>query len=188
MSGQDYFKFSDGKEFKYSELQKKIQISSFSDTKMRQIFNIFDTDNSGSIETSNSRGQNELSSLWSRLKAAASYNKEGDDNVMEETELNLFAKNNLGITTKVTVEDIKSFIQTIFSPPELASEAASSSPVEYSAETIRENAKTTISENVRKSYELFTGQQESQGNVSKFADSIKEDFNTENSGARINSY
>ena len=76
MTGPEFFKFNNGKEFKFNDLQQNPQSSSFSDSKLKQIFNIFDTDRSGSIETSNSRGENEVVSLWNKLKNAAAYNKD----------------------------------------------------------------------------------------------------------------
>ncbi len=84
MTGPEFFKFSNGKEFKFSDLQQNPQSSSFSDSKLKQIFNIFDTDNSGTIDAYNSRGEDEVLSIWNKLKNAAS--KNGDNYTLDDEE------------------------------------------------------------------------------------------------------
>ena len=185
MTGPEFFKFSNGKEFKFSDLQQNPQSSSFSDSKLKQIFNIFDTDNSGTIDAYNSRGEDEVLSIWNKLKNAAS--KNGDNYTLDDEELRAFALNNLGVRTNVTVDDIKNFIQNIFTPKQ-KTETYQDNKVEYSAETIKENAKNTLTDNVARSFELFHGQNQSQGDVSKLFNQFKENFNTEFAASRVNRY
>ncbi len=186
MSDKEYFNFENGKMFKFADLRKKIRRDSFSDSQLKKVFNIFDTDSSGALEVSNSRGENELVSLWNRLKSAATRNNEGDDNVLDDSEIDFFVKNNLGVDTNVTVDQLKAFIQNIFSLKQESENTYTPLQIEYTEEDIKENAKNTISNNVSKGLELFYGQNENQGYVSDLVNDFKENFNTQMAASRIN--
>jgi Ca2+-binding EF-hand superfamily protein len=58
-------------DLKNGKLEKK---NFAGNNKLLQIFNFFDKDGNGVIETSNSKGVNEMASLWNTVKSSANKN------------------------------------------------------------------------------------------------------------------
>lgn len=101
MSGEEFFKFNKGREFRFSNFKEiKAEDLKGADEKTKKLFNIF----AGEDKILQA---NEAKSLFEALKSAA-----GENKVLEEHEIKMFAKEKLG--EEIDASALAGFVNSIF--------------------------------------------------------------------------
>ena len=117
----EFFKYgSQGKEINFEQFKQKLSDSDVkNNSNLQKLFKIFDTDNSGTLEETNSKGDKELESLFSRIKQSA--NSDGNDE-LSGNELEMFINSvspNIKEEEKKDIKDsFKSFLNSFNSNKE----------------------------------------------------------------------
>ena len=105
MSGEDFFKFNKGNEFRFSNFREiKEEDLKSADEKTKKLFNIFAGEDRILQEV-------EAKSLFNVLKSAA-----GDNKVLEDNEIKAFAKEHIG--EEVDTNILATFVNNIFGTKE----------------------------------------------------------------------
>ena len=98
---------NNGKEIRLEDLQNLKSSEVAQNTEIQKIFNIFDTDKNGELETKNVRGDNELKSLFQSLLQAS-----GNDGVLQDSEIDQWLKGDDKFNG-VSVNNFKIFIHSL---------------------------------------------------------------------------
>ena len=98
---------NNGKKIRLEDLQNLKSSEVAQNTEIQKIFNIFDTDKNGELETKNVRGDNELKSLFQSLLQAS-----GEDGVLQDSEIDHWLKSDNKFNG-VSVNNFKSFVQSL---------------------------------------------------------------------------
>lgn len=94
----------------YEKFKSKLENKDLAgNSKLQKLLKIFDTDGNGILETSNTQTNNELRSVFSRLKELA-----GEDNILSDEEITSFLKKE-GLDSEINVSDVQSFVKTLLS-------------------------------------------------------------------------
>ncbi|MBQ4115253.1 hypothetical protein IJD34_07610 [bacterium] len=165
--------------------------------KLLQIFNFFDKDGNGIIETANSKGVNEMQSLWNAVRTSATKNS---NSIFEDSEAQELLENSVDSTGKsladnqVTASDLFAFLKALITPQTKQANGIKLEDlkpediVEYTPEEIEDISIQTVTDGVRQAREVFDAQKAQQGAVSDFVDGTKEAFDTEYASSRVNRY
>ena len=188
MSGEEFLKFNNGKQFSFSNF-KEIKESDLqgADEKTKQLFNIFAGED-------NVLQADEAASLWNRLKSAAGTNKHGDKSIFEEEEMQKFLASNEELKassreSNFGVGTLMNLLTKIFSAPNLTAESPESvATTELKPEEIEDISVQTLSDDVINARRLYDTQNKEQGGVSDFVNSTKETFDTEYASSRVGRY
>ena len=166
-------------------------------SKLLQIFNFFDKDGNGIIETANSKGVNEMQSLWNAVRTSATKNS---DSIFEDSEAQEFLENSVDSTGKsladnqVTASDLFAFLKALITPQAKQDNSVKLEDlkpediVEYTHEEIEAISIQTVTDDVKQAREVFDAQKVQQGAVSDLVDGTKEAFDTEYASSRVNRY
>lgn len=175
----------------YNQNNGKLEKKDFvGNNKLLQIFNFFDKDGNGIIETSNSNGVNEMASLWNTVKTSA--NKNGNS-IFEEAEAQELLASSMDYSgkslaeSKVTVSELFDFLKVLINLPK--KQTMQNTPAnEFTPEEVQELSVTFISDDIKAAKELYNAQLQGEGKVSKFVNNTKENFDTEYAASRVNRY
>ena len=154
MSGEDFFKFNKGNEFRFSNFREiKEEDLKGADEKTKKLFNIFAGEDKILQEV-------EAKSLFNVLKSAA-----GDNQVLEDNEIKAFAKEHIG--EEVDTNILATFVNNIFGTKEKPQTQAMQVAKGYAAQkqqTFLEEAACKeividiIDENLSEAYEILNSQ------------------------------
>ena len=165
--------------------------------KLLQIFNFFDKDGNGIIETANSKGVNEMQSLWNAVRTSATKNS---NSIFEDSEAQEFLVNSVYSTGKsladnqVTASDLFAFLKALITPQSKQANGVKLEDlkpediVEYTPEEIEDISIQTVTVGVRQAREVFDAQKAQQGKISDFVNETKETFDTEYASSRVDRY
>lgn len=174
---EDSLKFNNGKEIKFQDFNQKIKKNDLTDERLKQLFNIFDTDNSGVLETKNKNGINEVQQLWNLYKSAASKNKNGDNSVLDDVELKSFTQNLKISKQNINSTDVANFLKLIFT------EDKSSDAIKLTDEQAKEEIIKSLSEDLSSSYQIY--QSQNNGIVTKGYDYLKKIFDSDLASSNV---
>lgn len=190
MSGEEFLKFNNGKQFSFSNF-KEIKESDLqgADEKTKKLFNIFAGDDKV-------LQADEAASLWDRLKSAAGTNKRGDKSVFDEEEIRGFLSSDEELKASsgesaFGVETLTNLLSRLFTapkPPTQSTEPTSLETREYTPEEVKDISVQTLSDDVISARRLYNSQNNEQGGVSEFVNSTKETFDTEYASSRVGRY
>lgn len=171
MDGNNFLKLNNGKKLNFGNFQSGVKKSDLTEEKLRKIFDFFDTDKSGTLESA------EVETLWNTIKTAASKTSGGDNSVFDATESETFISENFSISDKISISNLTNFLTTVFTK-QPASET-------LTAEDAEDTAVESISRETEQVGKLFAAQNENQGDVSNFVNGWKELFDTKYAGTRV---
>ena len=155
MSGEDFFKFNSGKEFRFSNFKEiKEEDLKGADEKIKKLFNIFAGDDKV-LQV------NEAQSLFNALKSSA-----GDNKTLETDEIKMFAEEKIG--EEVDTNIFTTFVNNLFGTKDKTQnqsvQVAQSSNTSKSEQTFLEEAACKeividiIDENLSEAYEILNSQ------------------------------
>ena len=191
---QRFLTLGNGKQISIDKLFGKLEKKDIaSNNKLLKIFDFFDKDGNGVIENSNSQGANEIISLWDTIKSSATKN---GNSILEENEANELLENIVdkdGKTLKdngIFAKDLFGFLKFIVGKEQEAinTNLENITPVEYTAEEIKEITINDMDNDIQKARELFEAQKNNQGDVSNFVNDTKENFDTKLASSRVERY
>jgi len=184
MTDGEFLKFNNGKKFSFSNF-KEIREDDLKNASAeeKRLFNIFAGDDHV-LQVS------EAQSLFVRIKTAASSNKNGDNSIFENDEMQSFLDENVN-TEKETFKTsvLSSLIGKIFKKPENNAPVTQTAAAdEYNPEEIQDMSINTLSEDAQNARKVFDNQRNNQGLVSDTVDSWKEFWGTEYASSKVNRY
>ena len=185
----EFFKFGKfGKEVSFEQFVSKLNSAEVKDNKdLQQLISLFDIDGNGVIDTESINGnKSEARSLFDKLRESAMSNNNIE---LEENELTSFIQQS-GITkgVKSIQKSLSAFFESISTNPVENIETYAANSQEFTPDEIKEIAVTSISDDVKVAQKLFDTQLKRQGNVSDFVDDLKETFDTDSAGFKINQF
>lgn len=182
----------------YDKFKDKLEKKDIAtNNKLLQIFNFFDKDGNGIIETANSEGVNEMQSLWNAVRTSATKN---NNSIFEDSEAQELLENSVDSTGKsladnqVTASDLFAFLKALITPQSKQANGVVPNGlkpediVEYTPEEIEDISIQTVTVGVRQAREVFDAQKAQQGAVSDLVDGTKENFDTEYASSRVDRY
>ena len=105
----------------YNNLKGKLEKKDIAgNNKLLQIFNFFDKDGNGILETANSKGINEVQSLWNAVNTSANKN---NNSIFENSEAQELLANSVDSTGKsladnqVKASDLFAFLKVLINKP-----------------------------------------------------------------------
>ena len=191
---QRFLTLGNGKQISIDKLLGKLEKKDIaSNNKLLKIFDFFDKDGNGVIENSNSQGINEMASLWNTIKSSATKN---GNSIFEENEANELLENIVdkdGKTLKddgIFAKDLFGFLKFIVGKEQktIDTNVENLTPIEYTAEEIKDITVNDMDSDVQKAKKLFDAQKNNQGNVSNFVNDTKENFDTKLASSRVERY
>lgn len=187
----DKFSFyNNGKEIDFSLFKNRLSLSDISiDSKFKQIFKLFDSDGNGILETSNSKGVNEMQTLLNGMLKHASANGNSIfefDEVQQYLENTVDSEGNNLASKNISVNDVFNFLKVLRVQNNVAYGTAESydSAVLTQSE-LQEMSIRTLFDDLNKARGIFNKQNREQGKVSDAVNWVKEVFQTENASSNV---
>lgn len=186
------FKLSNnGQGIDFNLFKNKLNLSDVSvSAKFTQIFKFFDSDCNGVLETSNSRGANEIQSL---LTGMSRYAAKNSNSIFEAEEVQQYldetvnAEGETLASKNIGVNDVLNFLRVLAvqndTMPEEIAEYASDENL--TKEELQQLALQTLNDDSDRARKIFNKQNLEQGCISDSVNWVKEFFNTENAASNI---
>ncbi len=182
---------NNGQGIDFNLFKNKLNLSDVSvSAKFTQIFNFFDTDGNGVLETSNSTGANEIQSL---LTGMSRYAAKNGNSIFEAEEVQQYLDETVNAegetleSKSIGVNDVLNFLKVLAvqndtMPEEIAEYASNENLTEEESQQL---AVQTLKDDSSRSRKIFNKQNLEQGWVSDSVNWVKEVFNTENAASNI---
>ncbi len=192
MAGEDFLKLNNGQKLSLSNFKEiKEEDLKNTDAGMKNLFNIFAGDD-------HILQADEAQSLWLKLKTAAAANKNGDNKVFDDEEIQKLLDTDIDIknfskNSKFSINSLTQLIKQIFTKPntQISNNVQSQAEfemIEYTPEDIKNLSLQALSDDVRTARVLYNTQNSEQGVVSDLVNGTKELFDTEFASSRVGRY
>lgn len=203
-SDNSFLKFNNGYKAKFSNFKEiKEEDLKNADEKTKKLFNIF----AGKDHVLQA---DEAKKLWSKLTTAAASNKNGNNSIFDNTEMQTFLNNDNQIKesgTQFSLDNLSSLIQQVFTtskaeevqkakqtdsttskPATNANQFVEKESIECTPQEVQNITVQTLSDDVQEARKLYETQNAQQGAVSDLVTDAKEALDTEYASSRVNRY